>query len=67
MAQWMRSDDFVAISLEARANDLPPSRQEEAAHLRSAAKSFRESGRTGIIFLPAEGQIPNITARNERD
>ena len=67
MAQWMRADDFVANSLEARADDLPPSLQDEAVHLRRTAKSFRESGRTGIIFLPADGQIPNITTRNERD
>jgi hypothetical protein len=45
----IRADDFVANSLEARADKLPPSEQAQAEYLRETAKSFRESGRPGMM------------------
>lgn len=47
----MRADDLVAESLEAMAGRLPPSQKAQADNLRKAAKSFRESGRTGMVRI----------------
>jgi hypothetical protein len=45
----IRADDFVANSLEDRANKLQASKKDEAEQLRKTAKSYRESGRPGVM------------------
>ena len=45
----VRVDDFVAESLEARANSLPPSEKAQANNWRDVAKKLRASGNTRMV------------------
>ncbi len=46
----IRADDFVANSLEDRANKLQAmGRADGAEHLRETAKSYRDSGGLGVL------------------
>ncbi len=45
----MRADDFVTNSTEARAKKIESFDPDEAKNLRRSAKSFRESGRPGLM------------------
>src|ERR1700731_1399422 len=44
----IRADDFVAETYEKMARQLPPSQKELGNYYLGLAKSFRESGRTGV-------------------
>ncbi len=48
-ARVLRADDFLAESLEAEANLLPPSEQAKADILRNSAKLYRESTGTKMV------------------
>ena len=47
--RWIRADDFVADSMEAWAKKIESFDPDEAKNLRRSAKSFRESGRPGLM------------------
>jgi hypothetical protein len=53
----IRADDFVAETYENMAAKLPPSETRLAAHYRSTAKAFRESGRPGMVRLWEEEKV----------
>lgn len=47
----IRADDFVADSLEARADKIQGFEEAEAKRLLELAQRFRESGRPGMIVF----------------
>ena len=47
----VRADDFAAETYENWAANLPPSQKEQADSYLGLAKSFRESGRTGMARI----------------
>jgi len=59
--RFVRVDDFVAESLEAEANRLPPSERTRADILREQARIFRTSGNPRMVRVweePPQKQGP---------
>lgn len=56
----IRADDFVAETYEKWAANLPPSQKEQADSYLRIAKSFRESGRPGMMRLWEEQKVEFI-------
>ena len=53
-SRLVRVDDFVAESLEAKADRMPPSFKAQADTLREAARIYRESGTSKMIRVSEE-------------
>jgi hypothetical protein len=60
--RWVRLDDFVAETLEAKADKMPPWAKSQADSWRNVAKDLRESESTKIVRVWEEPEPKSDSA-----